>query len=45
MRNKLIFFLALSCIFQHNLVKAQAGNETYIWPKDAKVLDNLKKWL
>ena len=24
--------------------KAQTGAETYIWPKDPKVLENLKKW-
>ncbi|NWJ50592.1 MAG: alpha-L-fucosidase [Bacteroidetes bacterium] len=24
--------------------KGQTGAETYVWPKDAKVLENLKKW-
>jgi alpha-L-fucosidase len=31
----------LMCVVE---VQAQTGAETYVWPKDPKVLENLKKW-
>jgi len=40
------FFLILISVILLNAVSimAQTAAETYVWPKDQKVLDNLKKW-
>jgi alpha-L-fucosidase len=43
---KHVFLVLFACllIVGSNHMSAQTGPETYVWPKDAEVLKNLKKW-
>ena len=44
MKSKLLLLLACCLGLNLNDLHAQSGPETYVWPKDPKVLENLKAW-
>jgi len=44
MKRPFHLFLFLFIIFRSNLIVAQSQTDTYQWPKDPKVMENLLRW-
>jgi alpha-L-fucosidase len=44
MKTRYFPIILILCIAAGTKIYSQTGPETYVWPKDAAVLDNLTKW-
>ena len=44
MENKILILILLCLLLKTGSLNSQTGPETYVWPKDPAVMENLKKW-